>query len=127
MRLLQHLGLGVDEDVTLSTVFTLSEPTWNLENLTDMSLDQNPTLRARRRSKEVADIGISSARSSYFPSLSISTGWSGFTREASNTDFQLVQARAQVASSVAQCVQTNNLYSRLADPLPPFDLSLIHI
>ena len=115
MRLLQQLGLRVNEEVALSTEFTLSEPTWNLETLTDMSLDRNPTLRARRRSKEVADIGISSARSSYFPSLSISTGWSGFTREASNTDFQLAQARAQVASSVAQCVQTNNLYSRLAD------------
>ena len=123
MRLLQQLGLGVNEDVALSTEFTLSEPTWNLETLTNMSLDRNPTLRARRRSKEVADIGISSARSSYFPSLSISTGWSGFTREASNTDFQVVQARAQVASSVAQGVQTNNLYSRLADPLPPFDCS----
>ena len=123
MRLLQQLGLGVNEDITLLTDFTLSEPTWNLETLTDMSLDRNPTLRSRRKSKEVADIGVSSARSSYFPSLSISTGWSGFTREASNTDFQIAQARAQVASSVAQCVQTNNLYSRLADPLPPFDCS----
>ncbi|HIA73156.1 MAG TPA: TolC family protein [Gemmatimonadetes bacterium] len=123
MRLLQQLGLRVDEDVELSTEFTLSEPILNLENLTEMSLNRNPTLRARRRSKEVADIGISSARSSYFPSISISTGWSGFTREASSMDFQLAQARAQVASSVAQCVQTNNLYSRLADPLPPFDCS----
>ncbi|MEC9354759.1 MAG: TolC family protein, partial [Gemmatimonadota bacterium] len=80
MRLLQQLGLGVSEDITLSTDFTLSEPTWNLETLRDMSLDRNPTLRSRRKSKEVADIGVSSARSSYFPSLSISTGWSGFTR-----------------------------------------------
>ena len=64
MRLLQQLGLGVNEDITLLTDFTLSEPTWNLETLTDMSLDRNPTLRSRRKSKEVADIGVRSARSS---------------------------------------------------------------
>ena len=57
------------------------------------------------------------------PSLSISTGWSGFTRQASSTDFQVAQAEAQVAGAVAQCVQTNNLYSRLADPLPSLDCS----
>ena len=123
MRLLQQLGLRVDQDVELSTVFALSEPTWALEELTGMALDQNPTLRAAQRSRESADIGISVARSQYLPSMSISTGWSGFTREASNTDFQLVQAQAQVAGSVAQCVQTNDLYARLANPLPPRDCS----
>lgn len=123
MRFLQQLGLRINQDILLSTEFLLSEPTWNLNDLTEISLNQNPTLRARRRSKEAADIGISSARSPYFPSLSISTGWSGFTREASNTDLQLAQAHAQVASSVAQCMQTNTLYSRLTNPLPPINCS----
>jgi outer membrane protein len=66
---------------------------------------------------------VGSARSQYFPSLSISTGWSGFSREASSSDFQLAQAQAQVQSQIAQCVRTNDLYSRLADPLPAFDCS----
>ena len=123
IRVLQQLGLPVSQDFELSTVFELSEPTWTLEQLTDMALRQNPTLEARRRSKESADIGVSSARSAYLPSLSIQTGWSGFTRQASSTDFQVAQAQAQVAGSVAQCVQTNNLYARLADPLPALDCS----
>jgi outer membrane protein len=123
MRLLQQLGLSVAQDYELSTGFELSEPTWTLDALTSMAQRQNPTLEARRRSKESADIGVSSARSAYMPSLSISTGWSGFTRQASSTDFQVMQAEAQVAGSVASCVQTNNLYSRLADPLPVLDCS----
>ncbi|MEE2897128.1 MAG: TolC family protein [Gemmatimonadota bacterium] len=123
MRLLQQLGLSVAQDYELSTGFELSEPTWTLDALTSMALRQNPTLEARRRSKESADIGVSSARSAYMPSFSISTGWSGFTRQASSTDFQVAQAEAQVAGSVASCVQTNNLYSRLADPLPVRDCS----
>jgi outer membrane protein len=123
IRVLQQLGLSVSQDFELSTEFELSEPTWTLEELTDMALRQNPSLEASRRSKESADIGVSSARSSYLPSLTISTGWSGFTRQASSTDFQVSQAQAQVAGAVAQCVQTNNLYSRLADPLPTLDCS----
>ncbi len=123
LRGLPEPRLPVSRAPELSTVFELSAPTWTLEQLTDMALRQNPTLEARRRSKESADIGVSSARSAYLPSLSIQTGWSGFTRQASSTDFQVAQAQAQVAGSVAQCVQTNNLYARLADPLPALDCS----
>jgi len=51
------------------------------------------------------------------------TGWSGFTREASSTDFQIAQAEGQIQSAVAQCFRTNDLYSRLANPLPADDCS----
>ena len=108
MRLLQQLGVSVTQETTLSTSFALSEPSWDLETLMDLALEGNPSLDATRRSK----------RSSYYPSLNISTGWSGFTREASSTEFQILQAQAQVASQVANCNATNDLYSRLANPLP---------
>jgi outer membrane protein len=55
--------------------------------------------------------------------MTLSTGWSGFTREASSVDFQVAQAQRQIAGSIAQCVATNDLYSRLANPLPPLDCS----
>jgi outer membrane protein len=121
MRLLQAMGVPVDQDIELTTTFDLTEPTWDLEDLYRRALDRNPGLAAARSSKDAADIGVSSARSAYYPSMSLSTGWSGFTREASNTGLQIAQAQAQVASSVAQCNYTNELYSRLADPLPPVD------
>ena len=118
MRLLQQMGVSVDQDVELTTTFELTEPTWQLDDLYDRAMANNPGLAAARSSKTAADIGVSSARSSYYPSLSLSTGWSGFAREASNTNLQVAQAQAQVASQVAQCNYTNELYSRLADPLP---------
>lgn len=123
MRLLQLLGLSVQQEFAPSTRFELTEPTWELDELAEMALVQNPELTARRFSSEASSIAVSSARSQYFPSLSISTGWSGFSREASSSDFQLAQAQAQVQSQIAQCVRTNDLYSRLADPLPAFDCS----
>lgn len=121
MRLLQLLGLPVDQDFEITTTFELMEPTWDLPTLTAMAMDANPALRQRRSATQAADISVSSAWSQYLPTLSLSTGWSGFTREASNTDFQIAQAQAQVAGQIASCVQTNDLYSRLANPLPPLD------
>ncbi len=119
IRLLQQMGISGDrDDLTLSTNFELSEPAWTMEELYQDALANNPTLQARRSTREAADIGVRSARSAYYPTLSISTGLSGFTREASNTNLQLAQAQAQVSQSVAQCVATNDIYSRLADPLP---------
>jgi outer membrane protein len=123
LRLFQQMGVSGGPDVTLTTTFELTEPPWTLEDLYARALKQNPTLQARVSSKKAAELGVSSARSAYYPSLSISTGFSGFTREASTTHFMVAQAQAQVAQQVAQCVATNDLYSRLAEPLPSMDCS----
>lgn len=122
-RLLQQLGQPMGQDFELTTRFELTEPTWTEAELEAVALRRNPTLEARRRARESAEIGVDAARSPYFPSLTISTGLSGFTREASSVDFQIAQAQRQVASSIAQCVATNDLYARLANPLPPVDCS----
>lgn len=121
MRLLQQMGVPVDQNVELASAFALAEPTWTPEELLDMAVKGNPGLEASRMSSRAAGIGVSQARGAYYPSLSLSTGLSGFTREASNTDYQIAQAKAQVSSLVSQCNATNDLYSRLADPLPPRD------
>jgi outer membrane protein TolC len=123
MRLLQQLGQPMGQVFELSSAFELTEPKWSADELEALALRQNPTLETRRRARASAEIGMSAARSSYFPTLSLSTGWSGFTREASSVDFQVAQAQRQVASSIAQCIATNDLYSRLANPLPPIDCS----
>jgi outer membrane protein len=125
MRLLQQLGQPMGQDFELVSTFELAEPTWNEAELEAMAFEQNPTLESRRRSRSSAEIGVSSARSPYFPSLSISSGWSGFTREASSTAFQITQAQASVANSISQCLATNELYSRLTPPFPSVDCSRI--
>lgn len=123
IRLLQQLGQSLEHPFELSTGFELSAPRWSVAELTGLAREQNPTLSSQRRSRESADIGVSIARSQYMPTVSLSTAWTGFTREASSTDLQIVQAQSQVQSRIAQCIQTNDLYSRLANPLPPADCS----
>lgn len=123
IRLLQAMGQRMGREFELATPFVLTEPTWELPELRSLALTRNATLEARRSASAAADIGVSSARSSYLPSVTVSTGWSGFTREATSTDFQVAQAQAQVAGSIAQCTVQNDLYSRLVPPLPPLDCS----
>ncbi len=123
LRLLQQMGVSGDRDITLTTQFELTQPTWTLDELYARAVRQNPTLEARLSARKAAAIGVSSARSAYYPTLSISMGLSGFTQEASNTNFEVAQAQAAVQQEVAQCVATNNIYARLAEPLPPMDCS----
>lgn len=125
MRLLQLMGVPVDQPFTVTTTFELSEPTWELETLTAVALDENPDLETARLNSAASEVAVSSAWSPYLPTLSLSAGWSAFTREASSVDFQIAQAQARTASQIAQCIQTNDLYSRLNPPLPPNDCGRI--
>jgi len=111
MRMLQLLGLSVDQPFETTTTFELTEPTWDIETLTALAFGGNPELLRRRRSTEVAGIGISSAWSAYFPTMSLSTGWSGFTSEASSTG-----SRSPTPSRTRSSLRTTS--SRSASPAP---------
>ncbi|HSG49292.1 MAG TPA: TolC family protein [Longimicrobiales bacterium] len=121
LRLLQQVGIDPGQEVELTTSFALEEPTFQEAALIQEALDANPSLRATQESTEAATVGEKIARSAYFPSLSLSAGISGFAREASDPSFLIAQAQAGVAAQIASCQRTNELYSRLANPLPLLD------
>ena len=123
IRLLQQLGVDLNAEPSLATTFSVTEFTWTADQLYEMALTQNPDLQAMRAREESATYGVGMARSSYFPSLSVSTGVSGFTRRASSTDSQEAAAIAAGKSAIAQCEFLNDLTSRLANPLPPQNCS----
>ncbi len=123
LRLLQQIGLELDRDIELTTTLPLVEPRWTRESLTELALRNNPQLRASQASVAAASAGLRMARSGRFPSLSMSAGWSGFTRQQLDEERLLSQARASAASQRAGCVIFNDLYSLLPDPPPPQDCS----
>jgi outer membrane protein len=123
LRLLEQIGVDPDQEVDLTTSFQLQEPAYDGDALFVEALELNPTLRALRESREASGVNVKIARSAYFPSLSLSAGISGFAREASDPSFLVAQAQAGVEAQIQQCQTTNELFSRLADPLPPQDCS----
>ncbi len=121
--LLQRMGVDLESPFAPTTPFVLSEPAWSVGELYGLAVESNPTLRSLRASRSASSYGVKMAKSTYLPTFSLSAGLSGFTRQASNTDFEIQRAEAQAQGSVNSCLFTNDLFLRLADPLPPQDCS----
>ena len=127
IRLLQKMGVALDNDFITTTQFSLSIPNWNSEELYDLGIQQNPNLQSLRATRSSASYTVKMAKSTYFPTVSMRAGLSGFTRQASNVDFAIGSAEAQAASATQSCLQTNILYARLSNPLPARDCSVFAI
>lgn len=121
LRLVQQLGIAYREDMRLTTEFRVFEPKWNEAQLYAQSLDLNPSLAALRASTRAADYGVRMARSAYLPTFSLRAGLSGFARQAGSSDYVLGQAQAQSLGRIQQCQAWNEIFQRLADPLPRQD------
>ncbi|MGH7476880.1 MAG: TolC family protein [Longimicrobiales bacterium] len=125
LRLTEQLGVELDADLELSTEFRVFEPTWTAQELVATALAANPQLGAQRAVEHAGAAAVKMAVSSYLPSLDMSLGWAGFTREAGNAGLLVAQAEAQAASSFQNCGLWNSVTERLNTPMPgfPFDCS----
>ncbi len=125
VRLQQNLGVDLNAEPALATSFAVTEPTWTVEALYGTAIMQNPDLQAMRAGEESARYGVRMAWSSYLPNVSVSAGFSGFTRQASSTAGQERAAINAGLAAIAQCEFLNGLISRLPDPPPLQNCSLL--
>lgn len=116
IALLVVLGAEVPQEFTVVSAFEVREPVWSEAELVAMALEGNPGLIAERANEAVAASDVKMARSSYYPSLSLSAGLSGFTREASSVESMISQSRARVSGQQEQCRVLNQLYGLLGNP-----------
>lgn len=121
LRLLQRMGVDLDREIRLTTEFELHEPRWTAEELYRTALRRNPALEALQANRHASRYGVRIARSAYLPSVSFNAGVNAFTQAASTAAPLVAQARQQAAGAVQNCQRTNEIFSRLADPLPPQD------
>ena len=109
LRLFQQLGVEQPEGVTLTSAFVLEEPSVQLGSLLDQARRQNPALAALNSRAQATDVGVSSARSSYFPTLSFSSGVSGFSQQLRNIDGSINESRLGALSQQRSCFSQDSL------------------
>ena len=112
LRLFQQLGISAPanlESVSLTTEFAIVEPTWNVDELVEQAMRNNPDLVAARARESAADWGVRAATATWYPSVNFSAGWSGFTQSIVDSDIALANAEAGVANSRASCERSNTL------------------
>ncbi len=125
LRLFSLMGVMQPPSVSLTSQFTITEPTFSLEQLLDQAQARNPALEALRARDHAAGVGVKQARSLYLPTLSLSTGWGGYTYESTNPNFLVQQAQAGTLSQRASCFTTDSLRAGAGLPARSFDCSTI--
>jgi outer membrane protein len=123
LRLMQRLGVDASHEVDLTTSLSVFRPEWSQEELMRVALQQHPQLVSARAAESASRAAARSARMAYLPSLNLSGGWSGQARTTRDQEYLLNQAMDAADMRVRSCENTNDLYSRLARPLPAQDCS----
>jgi outer membrane protein len=123
LRLLQLMGVDVEAPIELTTDVRIFEPRWESESLVRLAMSAQPDLDVARASAAVAGSEVGMARSAFWPRLALTTGLAGYTRRVGSDQFLIDQAERQMSDAAQQCIDANNLLSRLNPPMPPMDCS----
>ncbi|MEP6591359.1 MAG: TolC family protein [Gemmatimonadota bacterium] len=110
-------GDGLDS-LVLSPAFSLTEVRFDIGELRRLAAEHNPSLRALDAQSDAAHIGVKSAKSEYLPSLSISTGLSGYTQQFTDVNALLSNRLSGAQGSAANCQFQNGILQRLTSPHP---------
>jgi outer membrane protein len=110
LELYRLMGLKPPVPVTeiqLSDSFPVVDQRWDVEALVREAMEANPQLQAQRARADASLAQLRQARSAYFPTLSVSGGWSGFTQQFSNVNGQVQSAQSSAIAGAAQCRDDN--------------------
>jgi outer membrane protein len=104
LRLFQEIGVEPRVDVELTSEFEVTPLALTLNDLLATAQRENPALEATRQRARVADLALASRRGEYTPTLTLSTGWGGYTYEFRDSNFLVNQTRAQLSNQQASCI-----------------------
>jgi Outer membrane protein len=113
LKLFQLMGITQPPGVVLTTQFTVAPEAPSLPDVLASARVQNPGLLALQSREKVADLNVRREKGQYSPTLSLSTGISGYTYSYTNSNFPVQQGIAQAASSQAACIRTEEVRAAL--------------
>ncbi len=115
VRLFQQIGIEPTPDARLDANLT-APPVIDLNSIMDLARRANPALGAFRSREEAARRSQASARSAYYPSLSLSANVSAFTNRFTNTGLLISQSQASTLNGRASCIRSEEVRDRLGLP-----------
>lgn len=119
-RLLETVGLNIENRVELVSEFSVFEPTWTNRALISRALESHPQLNAFEASEGARKANLRQARGAYFPSLTLSGQWLGFTQQIQNGQYLVNNAERGAVGGMADCQRMNAISSGLSSPLTGF-------
>ena len=90
-RLMEQMGDDMGVAPELVSDFDVFRPDWDREELIQMAVQGHPSLQAFVAAERATGAQVNQARSTYFPTVTASATWSGFSRRIGNEDFLLNQ------------------------------------
>ncbi len=120
LGLLETVGLNLGAEVELVSQFEVFRPTWTNTELISIALESHPRLNAFEASEAARRANLRQARGQYFPNVSLTGSWSGFTQEIQNGRFIVASAEAGAVGSIANCNTFNSISAGLTTPLAGF-------
>lgn len=112
IRLFLLMGVEPTEIALTSSFTTLTAPP-PLAEVMAAARRANPSMLALRSREKVANLNVKRSRSEYSPTLSVSTGISGYTYSYANPSFPVQQAGASLDESRASCIRTEEVRAAL--------------
>lgn len=97
------------EQIGLSDSFPVQEPQFDLDALLAQAKGQNPAIRALEARRHQADVGVTSAKTAFLPSLSMRAGWSAFTQQQTDGALLLSQSLGGAIGSANSCVSQDSI------------------
>jgi outer membrane protein len=113
LRLYQQMGVPQPANVELTSTFDANRTLPSLDDLLAMAKNRNPGVVALRSREHLADLNVKMEHMEYTPTLTISTGLSGYTHQYRDPNFLVNQAMASTAGARSQCFSTQEVRAAL--------------
>jgi outer membrane protein len=113
LKVFQFMGVAPDTGAQLTTKFAIAEPHFSLDSLIDLARKVNPDVAAKKSRQFASEMNVRSAKTQYFPSLSLSTGWGGNSFEYVDPNFLLNENAANAASQARSCMSQDSIRTRI--------------
>lgn len=121
LRLMEQLGVAMDEEIELASEFEIFSPRWTRDELVSYALEAHPSLSAFVAQEKASRAQMRQAQSQYLPTVALSTAFSGNTLQALNETFLLESGASSAQSSWQSCERLRVIEQGIGEPLPGFD------